>query len=288
MRSAVLACILTLSLLVAALPARAAIDYDDNFEAYANTAALLAAYPNHTGGCSASSTVFSISTTRAHSGTKSIRMRYTGHDVPPDCGIFRFFSARTRVFVRYWTYHENFTPDSVSTKIYAAESIGSLPGGGTSKWPNGWWGMINGSRTLTFTAQIHGNAAATTNYGSTSPTPQNQWLCMETELFMGTPGNADGTVRAWRTNTSGAETLLMSHTAVPFLPSTSRTNPDGTTQGADQKFNATELFKQNAVLDSLIYYDDFAVGTTRVGCGSGGPTDPVPGPPQPPTGLMVE
>jgi hypothetical protein len=83
---------------------------------------------------------------------------------------------------------------------------------------------------------------------------------METELYIGTPGNSDGVMRYWLDGNLVGEALNR-----PLIAS-------------GNSMNVVYFYLERGIGD--LYYDDVAVGDGRLGCsGSSTTTDQPPGPP---------
>ena len=242
--------VLILSLVFGA--AHAEVDWDDGFE-YADGAA---AKVNWSGSCSASDldsgTIMGLSTERAHSGTKSLRLNFVGH-ADSGCWLDRNLGGASSIlYTRFWMYMENFTVDGTSTKMvrqdlkYTEVDV--------------WWAMFWGQPQLTVVLQF--SAGTTQKYYGTPHIPQNQWVCVETYFNQGTPGNADGAVQAWINGTQA-----LNQTGLSLLP--------GGASATSQSY--VRHYRQNGT--GVIFYDDFAVSRdARITCGGSPPA--APGAPQ--------
>ena len=247
--------LLRLLLILLLLPslAHAAVDWDEGFE-YANQTALESVWST---SCPGNGTIIFPSTTRAHSGSKSLKEHFGGHDVW-SCFIDRNLSGSSdTLYSRFWMYMDNFTVDPTSTK--------STLSGEACCYPSFWWVMKFGSTNLGVDVQgvILDNGAIDTQVVNGGAVPQNQWVCVETRLTMSTPGVDDGIVEQW---INGTQTISKTNQRMRGATLNQGNSPTAT-------FRFVRLYTQNGIGD--IYYDDYAVSrNARIGCGSG--TTPPP------------
>ena len=149
------------------IPAHATVDWDESFE-YANDTAFGIVWDHSCLGNPG------ISTTRAHSGTKSVRLRYTGTvGVDPGAGgcfMDRPHTASDTLYMRMWMYLDNFQVNAVGTKVQAQGPIG--------KYPSVWWDMESGNTVLSVVVQgiilANGSQDSQVVFGG-GAIPQNQW-----------------------------------------------------------------------------------------------------------------
>ncbi len=167
-------------------------------------------------------------------------------------------------------------------------------------YPNYWIMHVFGSRHLTIQAQIPAEACA--SGGVTLPVGNNQpydacryddnipingtngialvngqWYCQEGHIINNTPGVADGTIERW---TDGQ--LVSRYTNRMFRgPLAVNTNGNRGTQS----FDFVRVYLQAIAGNGDKFFDDLAVGNTRIGCGAAPPPDVTP--PAIPTGLAV-
>ena len=164
----------------------------------------------------------------------------------------RNFSAPSEtVFTRWYMYVENFTLDLTSTKVTRVEKQGVYPGV--------WWVFMFGNPHLAAavegTVDDAGRIGTETVYGGTIP--QNQWVCVESQLTMSTPGVDDGIVRQW---INGMQTLNKTNQRMRSAVKVGSNGPDG-------KFERIKIYIQDGV--GIIYLDDYAVSLhARIGCSS--------------------
>lgn len=228
------------------IPVHATVDWDESFE-YANDTAFGIVWDHSCLGNPG------ISTTRAHSGTKSVRLRYTGTaGVDPGAGgcfMDRPHAASDTLYMRMWMYLDNFQVNAVGTKVQAQGPIG--------KYPSVWWDMEFGAPNLSVVVQgvILNNGAQDSQVISGGPIPQNQWACIETRLTMSSPGVDNGIVQAWINGTQ-----VINKTTQRMRAATINQLNYPTAQ-----FASIRIYTQHGVGD--IYYDEIAVSRdARIGC----------------------
>lgn len=243
---------LWLALLLCLLPvsAQATVDWDEGFE-YASNTAMSVVWPSSWGanGCPG---VIDVSTTQVHSGSKSIKMTYNGVE-PPNmtCFISRYLNAISdTVYGRIWIYLNNFTPNDVATKMIQLAEYNS--------YPNFWWATIT-TTAIKMGVTNDGNGFTTYTQNGSDVLPQNQWTCLEFQITMNTPGQANGILRTWK---NGSTTPGMNVTNGQWR---------GTTlngfNGPNSNMQFTNFYVQHG--SGVIYYDDYAVSRdARIGCGS--------------------
>ena len=212
-----------------------------------------------------------ISTTQAVSGTHSLRGDYTTtdclHPFPTytTCGTYydRSFTPSTDVYFRFNYKTTGYTYDSTTTKhFYLANG---------STYPDVVLKHEYGSNEFGMEIEGDGNACPPTNapYDScmywanmaSKPTLNDQWYCIEGHVKYNTPGSSDGVLELW----------------VDGYPTMSRTGlamrgPNASNGGINNSNTATMSYLRTYVQwgEGLMYYDDLAVGNTRIGC-SGSP-----------------
>lgn len=240
--------IVFVSVLLCSSPAYATIDWEEGFE-YANDAAFGAVWEYSCLGNPG------ISTLRPYGGTKSARQSFTGHvGVNPGAGgcfMTRNLGGRSdTVYTRWYMYMENFTVDYVGTKITRHED--SVPG-----LPGVWWTLPFGNVNLAAAVEgiILDSGAQDTQHVYGGVVPQNQWVCIETFLSMGTPGVDNGITRAW---INGVQILDKTNQRM-------RSATLNQTNGPNTKFGRIKLYTQHGV--GVYYIDNYAVSRdARIGC----------------------
>ena len=249
------------------ISSHATVDWNEGFE-YANDTSFGAVWPHSCLGNPG------ISTLRPFSGSKSLRLVYTGvAGVDPGAGgcfVDRYLPAKSdTLYTRFYIYMENFTVNPVTTKVtWQGQETG---------YPSFWWGM-NGAPNLNVGVQgvIRPNGILDTDVYFGGSIPQNQWACIELRLTMSSPGVANGIAQAW---INGVQTINV--TNAPMRAATLNQQNSPTAQ-----FQVVRLYVQHG--RGVIYYDEYAVSRdARIGCsGSPAPASDTT-PPVPPSGLFV-
>lgn len=242
---------LLLCLLLLPSLAHATVDWDEGFE-YATNAAMDLVWGS---SCPGNDVILFPSTERAHSGAKSLKEIFRGHQgITPgyqSCWKDRNLNAPTTstLYSRFWFYlPSSFVLDATVTKMtlhpaYAGDSYTSM-----------WWTMLWGNPQLEVGVQKSWSPPSlgdqTENiYGGTIP--RDQWVCIETRLTYATPGQQNGIVQAW----------------IDGVQNINRSNVWMDQTGQQSVFRAVRLYVQDGV--GNIYYDDYAVSRdARIGCGS--------------------
>jgi hypothetical protein len=259
-----------------AIASHATVDWADGFE-YANYNVMT---KNWESSCGKNDEVIAPSTDRAHSGSKSLKQTFRGRqgNTPgfQSCYIDRNLRRPSENFYsRFWVFF--------STDFIAADSGTKMSlSGEACCYPSFWSGIKESDtspRQFGVTLQNVVNASTGTtpdNYNVVGGTmPIGQWVCIEMEQRLGTPGVANGVLRAWL---DGAETLAK--TDVMYRPASTITSPTGGPISSTMQFNLVRLITQDGF--GTAYYDDYAVsGDARIGC------DEFP-PPPPPKGITVK
>lgn len=259
-------------------PVQAAVFFDDSFEGATVEAS---GWGWNNGRCAWSPNSYpcpflDISTDVAHSGSKSVKGTYNAawSDPYPQVntqGIFRGFAAQSDLYNRYWYRTSGF--------VYATPGTKNIYWKGSPGYPNfssiHWYG----SRELGFGGQV----LADCGYSSCNfypnmarlPLADNVWYCIEEHVKLNTPGSNNGMIEVW---INGQQTLGYYNRT---FRGTAANGPNG--NSSNMVFNNLEIYKQNG--GGLMYYDQFAAGNTRIGCGGSVQTDATP--PGPPVGLSV-
>jgi len=215
-----------------------------------------------------------VSTDLAFHGTQSLKAIYTGLATPGGKAMTRAHTNVEEVYTRFYyrtaafTYNEtkHFRQDNLNTPYF---------------YPNFWTKNFGSSREMGLAGQAVAELCTPdTGFGlydscnylpnrAVVPLNDNQWYCIETHLKMNTPSVANGVIEMW---VDGVQTL--SYTGRTFRgPNVS--NPNG--NSSLTTFGGISIYVQNGT--GLMYYDYFAVGSTRIGCSG----STLPGP----TGLTV-
>ncbi len=233
------------------MPSYAVVDWTEGYE-YANDAAFGAIWEYSCLGNPG------ISILRPYSGAKSARQVFRGSaGIDPGAGgcfMTRPMNGRSdTVYTRWYMYMENFTVNHIGTKISRHED--TLPG-----YPGIWWSMPFGVPRLAAGIEgvIRDNGVLDTDVVyADSLVPQNQWVCIETYLSMGTPGVDNGIVRAW---INGTQVMNKTNQRMRQAILNQRNGPD-------VKFGRIKMYTQHGV--GTIYIDDYAVSPdARIGCAS--------------------
>jgi hypothetical protein len=217
------------------------------------------------------------STDVSHSGAHSLKEDFMlpvlGGDGNRGVWITRTHTATTDVYYRFWVYTVNFIYEGGRTKGFYAGL----------KYPdfvvtNAW-----GSNQFSIDSQteVGGVTPCNGTYTSCWYSPNiasvginnNQWYCVEVHAKMNTLGQADGQVELW---VNGIQTLGYYNRV--FRDASGK---NGIRSDAD--FDTVRIYTQAAT--GTRYFDDFAVGNTRIGCNSVLTSDITP--PQAPGGLAV-
>ena len=270
------ACVLGMVLLCVSTTAHAAVDWDESWE-YANNQAWIDS-PWTNFACTATSMagIAEISSERAFSGTKSLKMTYIGHTPPTTCWMDRFFTAKTDVlYTRIYMFLDNFTGDPTSTKIWSHSDVHSYPA---------WWWRIFGSNN-SHAVSIEGtNLGAGSNITSAT-IPSGQWVCVETEVRMNTPGVADGIIRSW---VNGAQRINRTDLLMRFANNVvvNGTAPNENINSPSSGMLYTRMYRQWGT--GVIYFDRYAISRdARIGCLGAAPASVDTKPPAPPSNFVA-
>jgi len=227
-----------------------------------------------------------VSSSLPYQGLQSLRLDFDGG---AGGGFMdRYHPNVDEVYTRFYTQTKAFSYDPIVTKRFENLNLNT-----SYVYPSFWWSNIWGSRELAVGAQVVAEPCASTGhpaYDSCNyfpnmakvPLNDNQWYCIETHLKMNTPGVANGVIELW---VDGVQT--MSYTGRTFRgPSVS--NPNG--NSSLTTFGAIRMYRQGGV--GSMWYDNFAVGSTRIGCSGGSIPSASPpsttSPPNAPTGVTIQ
>lgn len=242
------------------ISSHAAVDWNEGFE-YADDAALDVVWDMSCRGNPG------ISTLRRFSGSKSLRLVYNGKaGIDPGAGgcfMNRYLNALSdTIYIRIYTYMENFTPDSVGTKMIQVGHSGS--------YPNFWWEMYYS--TPNFNMSVTSIVPTSFNIGG-GAIPQNQWVCLEGRITMNTPGVANGIIQSW---VNGVQVTNRTNLLLRNATLTQKNGPNS-------RLQFVQLYTQHG--RGVIYYDDFTVSRgARIGCSGSAPAGDTTAP-QSPTGV---
>lgn len=238
------------------IPVRAAVDWTEGFE-YANETAMAAVWTSSGGvnGCPGS---IAVNTNLAfvHSGTKSIKQTFLGHEVQ-SCFMDRNLSGPgSTLYTRMWAY---IVPGFDVTPISGTKYMNQ---GEPCCYPSPYWvlGLFGGN---SFGVSMQGvynpgppPRTETVNHMS-SAIPYGSWVCLETRITLSSPGGADGIIQAWINNTMVMDRRNDYMRAPTLLQNNS----------PSMQFRFVRLYQQHGT--GTLYYDDMAVDrTARIGCGS--------------------
>lgn len=192
-----------------------------------------------------------------HSGLKCLRLHYTS--LTADSGPFadRLFPNSTHVFFRYWVLMPlDYMNSDISTKLaYGPRGLGepsclTLTQGNSRPWFD----------CQTTTSPSGSYNAGTSNFteatgASGPPIGDGNWHCMETELDIGEAGKPNGLMRYWLDGNLIGQVF------------------DVVLRPGDSSMNTWRMYRERGLGD--LYYDDFAVGDARLGCGEGDTIPPI-------------
>ncbi|MEK7762052.1 MAG: hypothetical protein AAB433_10755 [Nitrospirota bacterium] len=220
-----------------------------------------------------------ISTDIAHTGTKSLKGDYNSGGTDGlcgrgGCGTFydRAHPGTTDVWTRFYYYTVGFTYYSVETKHFFHKAHNTIRDFLVSNW--------NGSREFTLNSESQlpapppcrsGDASCNyyANMGHVSMA-DGRWYCVETHVKENSVGSANGSLEMWidGVQTTGYYNRQFTDSPVPL-------------------FDILRIYVQAGT--GLMYYDDFAVGDTRIGCDVGqSPASTDITPPATPEGLRAQ
>lgn len=227
-----------------------------------------------------------ISTDFAVDGTHSLKGVYdhvgNGH------WMDRRYPATDEI---YYRYYERFSKDWVWDDTHQVKGFNL---GDSVHYPNFWIGHWGGDSESVAAAQVPAEACGSgdamphgdgqpydscqyVNNISSAPEANGQWYCIEGHIKLNTPGVADGIIERW---VNGKQ---VAHYTGRMFRGASPSGPNGNSSLAT--FNFIRIYVQGQAATGSKYYDDVAVGDTRIGCGT---TPPPSSAPAAPTGLTVQ
>jgi hypothetical protein len=223
-----------------------------------------------------------VSPSLPYQGSQSLRLDYVG---PTGGGYMdRYHPNVDEVYTRFYTRTSAFTYEaSTGTKRFQQLNLNT-----PYQYPNFWWENTFGSREMAVIAQVVAENCESTGHPAYDSCPyypnvakvllnDDRWYCIETHLKMNTPGVADGVIELW---VDGAKT--MAYSGRKFRgPSVS--NPNG--NSSQTNFGAIRIYRQAGV--GTMWYDNFAVGSTRIGCSGSTPAVAAPSAPSAPSGVTI-
>lgn len=239
------------------IPSQAAVYWEDSFE------------PGKTGFSLAGG--MSYTTNPLHSGSQALKENFCNADTS-QCGSYshRTFPASSEVYSRfYFRMQSGFKVSSIGTKMINFD--GGSPSGG--KRHNFWVEMRYGNTNLSLIASgipVNGAYSAKAYNSSFSFSP-DKWYCVETHIKENTPNVANGLIEFW---VNGSQVLYAPNQM--FM----QTGINAT----DEKLTLSTLYVQLGY--GYLYWDDIAVGNTKIGCGGSQLADSSP--PLSPVGVAVK
>jgi hypothetical protein len=229
--------------------------------------------------------VIDITTEQVHNGTRSLKLTYNVMDESQNQAISQHFAPQYDLYTRYYYRTSAFTYNNISgtTKhIYWKNDTGY-------QYPDGYSANIWGSREMSFVMQVIAELCPTSGTGpygtcnfhpnmARKPLADDTWYCIEEHVKMNTAGVADGNLELW---VDGTQTI-------GYYNQTWRGAEVSGSNGNSSlaSFNWFQIFKQVGL--GIAYIDQFAFGTTRIGC-SGQPIQAIQDiiPPSSPSGLFI-
>lgn len=221
-----------------------------------------------------SSGVFSLDSSQKVSGGFSMKEVVNGltnrspEYIGGTCFIDRSLPGIQTLYIRWYER-------TLSGFVYDPSNVKTINVGPCCSYPSWWWGHFNGGSSLDAQGQNinegGGSPLYVENISSTN-TPPDRWVCIETQIKMNTPGIADGILRIWKDGTLHGEYLNRNFRAA----------------GNNSTFTLFRIYAQHGV--GTRWFDDIAAADTRIGC-SGTAPNPTPTagtPPAAPNGLIVQ
>lgn len=238
--------------LVLPMAAQATVFWDDDFEnhlypnwEYSASDPTCATVSNQDAtGCNPG-----LSTTRAHSGTHSVHGHYTGEN----SGTYmdRSFTASTDFYERVWVYLDSFS--AIQCPNPGCAGTKNIFNFGDVSFSNWWMFSYNGDQHYYVESQTPADNPGGVDVLNENLTQgvwaQNQWICLEWHTKVNTPGQSNGQIEMW---VNGTRTMNY---------------PNYNLDANGGTLFYTRHYVQHGLGD--IYWDDHAVGDTRIGCGGG-------------------
>lgn len=200
-----------------------------------------------------------ITTDITHEGAGSVRYVFdfpqVGSCLQPhpnfvgSCGGYwnRSFAASSTVWQRFWIY--------LGTDFVASEPYTKITKIGSDSWSD-WLTFAYGNSTgLVMHNQGWPTLAQSRVLGTSAVLPRGAWACIEVGRTVNTPGVANGTFILYQDGV-----LKANYTDVGWRLSGDNTLP-----------NYARLYRQYG--SGTLRIDEYAVGDTRIGCGSAPPSD---------------
>ncbi len=228
-----------------------------------------------------------------HSGTHSLRLFYNTNqfDDKNNVAIVRSVpQTDLTLFTRFWYLTIGFTypPDvstsfkSVTTHFYQEDLGTGVVTLNFKPDPNDVTTVPVMAMAIQASEDCHSQSGLISDcYANWYATPNvttvklvdNLWYCIETETTMNSPGSANAVLQLWVNGT------LTIHYTNFRLRGSADIGQNG--NSSLSKINSIQIYKQYGT--GSAYLDDFAVGTTRIGCGGSADTTP----PETPFGLTI-
>lgn len=260
------------------MASRAKVFFSENFDD--GQAAVESRWGASCGADWLQSGVFSLDTSQHVSGTASLKEVVNGLTtrVPEfmgagTCFIDHYGFSTDTFFIRWYERTD-------SAFQYDPNNNKTINIGDAYAYPSWWFGHFQDAplQQLVLVGQAiddggkfddityeHNNQAFST--------PTNQWVCVEAQLVMNTPGVANGILRLWENGILVSEYLNQDFRVSVSTPACPGCDPDA-------HFNIVRLYAQHGV--GTRWFDDIEAADTRIGCAS------TPAPPAAPTGLTVK
>jgi hypothetical protein len=248
--------LLLLVILAFPITAHATTFWDDDFENHL--------YPNWIQTCvtvgdpdGVSCPWPSIATGAAHSGTHSYWSFFEDMTIQTGTFIDRYFTQSQHMYTRFWyrTHNFQYYDVGVTKHFFHTSDAGSM----NTIWENDYGSRvmtaaINHPSNVTCPPDDRGGTVDITCVYSANlveiPLNDDQWYCIETHVYTGSPSTANGVLEQW---IDGVKT--MNYTGLLM-------------RSGSAGYNFIRHYAQNGQGDR--YIDDLAVGDARIGCGGGG------------------
>lgn len=244
-----------------AAPAQAAVFFDSDFEIGGPNDWAANGWNDF--GTAPTSALMTMDSTQKFSGLRSLRLKFDGDLTADTAAINKSLATQeTHLFSRFMARQKPgwiMSPINNQSKIYRWRSSGG--------YPILWMMNLGG----VYGAIIEGpySGGTITVYTGIQPSTTS-WDTVEVEFKLNTPGVADGILRIWINNILRAERLNGEFKG----PTPTSTNPSGAPAYSTGTLSNTHIYLQSGAGE--MYYDRFAVGSTRIGPVGGGAGDTTP------------
>ena len=259
-----------LSSLIIPGPLQAAVYFDSSFETCAVRTGNDFPCEGWTDYATEAVNHLEVTNSLAFSGAKSVKGTWdnvNGSSIMPS--IYHFFSKSDHMFVRFATRQSTgFKIGSNNyTKMVRFRTDGGYP----------VFTVLFGSGK--YVLGVEGSYVGGTFIPASSVTPsQTSWDQVEVEVQLNTPGQSNGLMRMWINGTLRIEKLSQQFRG----PTSTSINSQGLLVPSTTRFDTAQIYVQSGL--GSIYYDRFAVGSTRIGLTTG-QTSSDTTPPTIPTGV---